>query len=294
MAHVHRFYSDDLFIRAAAVLSTPVVREMSSVQQMGPLATLATGRAVTGALLMSSVLRDGQVVGLHFKGDGALGSVFAEASYEGEARGWCDHPGADIPLKNGHFDIAGGVGLGFLHVTRSQPFQQSPHVSSVQMVSGEIGDDLAYYLHQSLQIPSVIALGASTNIQGSLEISGGVLLELMPGAPESAIANLEKQVSLARPLSALLKAGADERAILENFTGLIAMTEIPHDYEIKFTCRCSVDRVERSLTLVGVDSLKDLLNDDKDTEVRCEFCGRGYLVTRARLQEMVNEMSVQH
>ncbi|MCX6127406.1 MAG: Hsp33 family molecular chaperone HslO [Proteobacteria bacterium] len=260
---------------------------------MCPLVS-AAGRALTGAILMASVLRDRQVIGLHFKGDGALGSVYAEASYEGESRGWCDRPEADLPLKDGGFDIAGGVGLGFLYVTRSQPFEKAPHVSTVQLVSGEIGEDLAFYLHQSLQIPSVIALGAATDAHGKLEASGGVVLELMPGAPESVIAHLEKQVAAARPLSALLKEGAGASALLHNFTGLIRMNSIPHEHVIRYTCRCSIDRVERSLTLVGPDSLKELIADPYDAEVRCEFCGRSYTVTRTRLQEMVNEMSVRH
>ena len=293
MEQVYRFYSKDLYVRAAAVISTPVVLEMAKVQQMGPLATMAVGRAVTGALLMASVLRDRQVIGLHFKGNGALGSVYAEAAFEGDARGWCDQPQADLPLKNGHIDVAGGVGHGFLHVTRSQPFEKSPHVSSVELISGEVGDDLAYYLHQSLQIPSVIALGAIMN-ETELQASGGLVIELMPGAPESTVANLEKTVAAARPLSHLLKEGTTAEQIVKNFVGSLEMTMVAHEHPISYQCRCSMDRVERSLTLVGKEELKSLVADAKNTDVRCEFCGKTYTVTLQRLKALLSEFSVAH
>lgn len=292
MEQVYRFYSKDLYVRAAAVISTPVVADMAKIQKMGPLATMATGRAVTGALLMASVLRDRQVIGLHFKGDGALGSVYAEASYEGEARGWCDEPAAVLPLYKGHLDVALGVGRGFLHVTRSQPFEKAPHVSSVELVSGEVGDDLAYYLQQSLQIPSVIALGAILDENGSLEASGGVVIELMPGASEQTILKLEKSVAVARPLSQLLKEGANAEAILKNLVGDMEMTMIAHEHPIQYRCRCSMERVERSLTLVGQDELRSLVEDGENAEVRCEFCGQSYTVTLQRLQELLDEFSL--
>lgn len=294
MEQVYRFYSEDLYVRAAAVISTPVVRDLAKRQKMGPLATMATGRAITGSLLMASVLRDRQVIGLHFKGDGALGSVYAEASYEGEARGWCDQPLAELPLREGHLDVAGGVGRGFLHVTRSQPFEKSPHVSSVELVSGEIGDDLAYYLHQSLQIPSVIALGAILDAQKTVQASGGVVIELMPGAPESTVSNLEKAVAAARPLSHLLKEGCTAEQILRNLVGPMKMTMIAHEHPISYRCRCSMDRVERSLTLVGKEELKSLVSDGKDIDVRCEFCGQGYNVTLQRLKQLLTEFSTAH
>lgn len=293
MEQVYRFYSKDLYVRAAAVISTPVVRDMAAMQQMGPLATMAVGRAVTGAILMASVLRDRQVIGLHFKGDGALGSVYAEAAFEGDARGWCDKPQADLPLRNSHIDVAGGVGQGFLHVTRSQPFEKAPHVSSVELISGEIGDDLAYYLHQSLQIPSVIALGALMN-ESEIHSSGGVIIELMPGAPESTIAALETAVAAAKPLSQLLKEGTSAEQIVKNFAGSLEMTMVPHEHPISYKCRCSMERVERSLVLVGKEELESLVADDKNADVKCEFCGQNYNVTLQRLKDLLSEFSISH
>ncbi len=291
MERVHRFYSDDLFIRATAVISTSVVRDMCRIQKAGPLATMALGRAVTGAVLMAAQLRDHQVVGLHFRGNGPLGSVYAEASYEGECRGWCDVPNADLPLKDGRIDVAGGLGIGLLNVIRSQPFEKAPHVGTVEMISSEIGDDIAYYLQQSHQIPSVTALGVVLAENGHVHVSGGVLIELMPGASDAVVAQLEAAVARARPLSSLLIDGKSPVELLRNYTDTIKMNQTEHPFEIKYTCRCSMDRVERSLSMLGRDELGRMVTEGQDAMIRCEFCGRQYKLSLERLRELLSEFS---
>ena len=288
MQRVHRFYSDDLFIRATSVISTPVVREMCALQKTGPLAAMAMGRAVTGAVLMAAQLRDKQVVGLHFRGNGPLGGVYVEASYEGECRGWCDEPLAEVPLKDGRIDVAAGLGIGLLNVIRSQPFEKSPHIGTVELISSEIGDDIAYYLHQSDQTPSVIALGVILSPVGEVGAAGGVLIELMPGAPETVISTLEAAVAKARPLSDLLSEGAGPIELLKNYTGSIPMNQAEHPYELRYSCRCSIDRVERSITMLGKDEVQNMVAEGRDSNVRCEFCGRTYKIELARLEEILS------
>ena len=288
MQRVHRFYSDDLFIRATSVVCTEVVREMCEAQKTGPLATMALGRAMTGAVLMAAQLRDKQVVGLHFRGNGPLGSIYAEASYEGDCRGWCDEPEANLPLKDGRIDVAGGVGIGLLNVIRSQPFEKAPHVGTVELISSEIGDDIAYYLQQSHQIPSIVALGVILSPEGTVQSAGGVLMELMPGATESVISSLEASAKNAKPLTSMLAEGHSPEVLLRNYSGAIAMNPAEHDFELKYTCRCSIDRVERSITMLGRDEVMKMVAEGRDANVRCEFCGRTYKISLTRLQEILS------
>jgi molecular chaperone Hsp33 len=284
---VFRFYSDDLFIRATSVISTPVVKAMCEVQNTRPLATMALGRAVTGAVLMAAQLRDHQVVGLHFRGNGPLGSVYAEASYEGECRGWVDQPDAQVPLKDGRIDVAAGLGIGLLNVIRSQPFEKAPHIGTVELISSEIGDDIAYYLQQSHQIPSVTALGVILSPNGDVQVAGGVLIELMPGATEAVISALEESVASAKSLSSLLSEGRGPEELLKNYTGPIKMNQVEHPFEIKYSCRCSIDRVERSITMLGRDEVQKIVDDGVDAKVRCEFCGRTYVLELTKLLEIL-------
>jgi molecular chaperone Hsp33 len=299
LSKITRFYSKDLLLRVAAVNSSDVISEMVTKQNMGRLASAVTGRALTGAALMAAVMREGQAIGIHFKGDGVLGSVYAEASYEGHLRGWCDQPQADLPVSQGLPSFSEGVGRGFLYVTRSQPFERSPHVSTVEIQSGEVGDDIAFYLHQSHQIPSVVALGSVSMNDGEQDFSkgiyaGGMILELMPGASEALISKVEDQIKQAKSLTALLRERASAEAIVANFLPQIEFNHAVHDFELKYQCRCNMERVERSLVLTGKDGLNDLMKDDEDLDIKCEFCGDQYKVTIARLRELVRQFDQAH
>lgn len=287
MKRVHRFYSDNLFLRATAVISTDVVREMCTIQKAGPLAAMALGRAVTGAVLMAAQLRDKQVVALHFRGNGPLGSVYAEASYEGECRGWCDQPNASVPFKDGRIDVAAGLGIGLLNVIRSQPFEKAPHVGTVELVTSEIGDDIAYYMQQSHQTSSVIALGVVLDAQGQVEVAGGVLIELMPGATESTIGDLEAAVTAAKPLAEMLVAGSNAIQLLKNLTGSIPMNPSEHPFDLKYSCRCNQDRAERSINMLGREEIKEMIAKSESSKIRCDFCGRHYTISFDRLREML-------
>ncbi len=156
---VQRFVSNDFTLRIAAVNATAVVQQMQSLQQSQALATMGVGRAMVGALLMASQLKEGQEVGLLFKGNGPIASVYAEATFDGNVRGYCPSPSYIPPQPEDLLNLGKAIGQGTLSVARHQPFQRQPHHGTVGLVSGEIGDDLAHYLHQSHQIRSVVSLG---------------------------------------------------------------------------------------------------------------------------------------
>ena len=159
MAQVHRFVSNDFTLRAAAVDATEVVAEMQKLHKSYPLATTAVGKAMVGALLLSSQLKDKQQVGLLFRGNGALKSVYAEADFEGNVRAYTPNPQYQPPNYEHGLKLSDALGHGTLTVARHQPFQKQPFHGTVEMVTGEIGDDIAHYLHQSHQIRSIVALG---------------------------------------------------------------------------------------------------------------------------------------
>jgi molecular chaperone Hsp33 len=288
---IHKFYTEDLMIRASVARTTPIVRHMCEIQKLGPLARMGMGRALTGALLMASQLREGQQIGVHFRGDGPLGGLFAEASFESEARGYCHNGHADLPLKNGRLDLAGGVGRGLLSVARSQPFQKQPHIGLVPIVSGEIGDDLAHYLYQSHQIPSILALGVYLSKDGEVEAAGGVLIELMPGASESLIAELEARARGAGSLSQRILAGESERQILEAYAHGSPLVAVEHEYPITYKCRCSSERVDRTLLLLGRAALAEMILKGEPVAVQCQFCGRQYTVPVSELQALIKTLA---
>ncbi len=287
---VHKFLTEELTIRAAGVVATQLVEEMRSLQHTYPIATVAVGRALIGSLLMSSHLKHNQELSLYFRGNGPLGSIFAQASYEGKARGYVANPQFITPVESEQIQIGPAIGIGLLTVTHHLPNQSVPHTGTVIIRTGEIGDDIAFYLDQSHQIPSIVSLGVQVDKYGRVEAAGGVLIELMPGVSEESIRLLEQRVPQVPSISKLIMEGAQPEDLVAAFLADFKLIELEHDFPIQYQCRCSLERVKRSVVLLGLQEIESILTEKKPLDVSCEFCGRKYQVSETDLIEMRNDL----
>jgi molecular chaperone Hsp33 len=291
MSQVHRFVTNDFTVRIAAVDATHVVQEMQAIQASMPLASIGVGRAMVAALLMASNLKENQQVGLFFKGNGPLGSVFAEANYEGQVRGYCPHPEYQAPSAPDALNLGKALGGGNLTVARHQPFQQQPFSGVVQMTTGEIGDDIAHYLKQSQQIRSLVSLGVYLDTYGKVKAAGGVLIEVMPGVEENIVEQIEQNASQqTSQVSKMILDGALATDLVEPYMKGMAYTEIPHNFEVKYYCPCTSQRVLGALTVLGEEGLQEMINENQPTDVTCQICGRKYQVTIDELEKIRNEV----
>jgi molecular chaperone Hsp33 len=288
---VHRFVSNDFTIRIAAVDSTAVVAEMQKLQNTQPLPTVAVGRAMTGALLMASHLKEGQRVGLYFKGDGPLTAVYAEASYEGDVRGYSPVPAYEPEDYSQGLSLHSHFGKGMLTVTRQQPFQKQPHHGTVEMVSGEIGDDIAHYLIQSHQIRSLVSLGVYLDAFGKVQAAGGIIIEVMPGVEESLVTQIQKNAeSFKENISKMLLNGAKPADLVAPYMSGVPFTEIEHGHAVKYSCPCSKQRVLRAIETLGEAEIQDMISKQEPAEIVCQMCGRPYEVSVAELTELKQDM----
>lgn len=288
---VHRFVSNDFTIRIAAVDSTAVVAEMQKLQNTLPLPTVAVGRAMTGALLMASHLKEGQRVGLYFKGDGPLAAVYAEASFEGDVRGYSPVPAFEPENYASGLSLSSHMGKGMLTVTRQQPFQKQPHHGTVEMVSGEIGDDIAHYLIQSHQIRSLVSLGVYLDEFGKVKAAGGVIIEVMPGVEEEIVLKIQKNAEgFKENISKMLLNGAQAADLVAPYMVGVPFTEVDHAHDVKYSCPCSKQRVMRALETLGIEELEDMINKHETAEIVCQMCGRPYEVTVAELKDLKEEL----
>lgn len=283
MTKIHKFLSEDGTIRISAVISTDIANEAFRYLEASPLAKVITARALTAAMLMASQLKDKLSLSLNFQGDGPLKTVFAAASYEGACRAYCENRGAVLP--DGVTHVGAGLGSGHLEVAVQQPHDRQPQVGTVHMDSGEVGDDVAYYLGQSMQIPSIVAL-AAIPIGDGIEVSGGYILELMPGYTEETVAKLEKLQQMTGGLSERIRQGATAQELIDVYLLNFKFEEIEHPYEAKYHCGCNMDRVERSLLLLGQTTLDDMIVSNETTDVCCEFCGKRYTLGTEELQKL--------
>lgn len=279
-------------VTLVAAITTGLVAEIRDRHDLWPTATAAVGRLTTGAVLFGAGLKGSERVSLQIAGNGPLGTLAADAWLLDEptigARGYTANGRVDLPIDaRGKFNVAGAVGSGSLQVTRSSDIGQ-PYVGVVPLASGEIAEDLAIYLSQSEQIPSIVALGVLANPNGVVA-AGGVLARALPGADERALGMLEERAATIPPVTQLVAAGADAGALLRELAGDLELHS-HHAIEIQFACRCNRDKVEAVLLGLGADELLQLRRERHWTEATCEYCKTRYVFTAEELEQLAERL----
>lgn len=274
---------------ALACDTTELVNIACRKHDVGPLAAVALGRALTGAVLMGALLKGDQYVQLKFEGNGPLGKVITEGSPSGWCRGYVAHPHAELPLVEGRLDVAGGIGrAGLLTVTKDIGMKHK-YQGTTHLVSSEIGEDLAYYLTTSEQIPSAVALGIHLNTDGTIAAAGGYLIQSLPPADEELIEKIEVTMSQLPPVSTMLLAGNSPHAILDKLFPFITHRETLST-ELTYQCSCSRDKMEQAIYSLGKDEIQSLLEQEGMAEVHCEFCRDSYNFSAEDLQSIIDNI----
>lgn len=286
---VHKFISQDGSFRVSSVVATGLINEMRGILKTYPVATVALGRSLMGCLLMASHQKQGHSVGVYFRGNGPLGVIFAESTFDGACRAYTGNPQLELPLKGGHLDIGGAIGHGLLEVTRGVPNSTRNFSGTVIIKTGEIGDDLVYYMEQSQQIPAAMALGVEVDEYGLVKGAGGLLVELFPGAKENVISKIEENLKQAGSLSRHVSGGATAQELVKLFLKDFALDPLPHDPHLRYECRCNIDKVKNALMLLGHQEIDDMLAKSEPAKASCEFCGREYVVDLPELAELRKE-----
>jgi molecular chaperone Hsp33 len=268
-------------ISLVAGITTTLVSEARERHDLAPTASAAVGRLLTAAALLGTSLRGRERLTLRIVGDGPIGAITADAWSAGMeivgARGYARNPAADLPLNAlGKFDVARVVGSGSLQVTKTYEVGQ-PYSGVVPLASGEIGDDVAAYLANSEQIPSVVALGVLAD-PGGIRAAGGVIAQVMPGADDATIASLEAAAARMPPVTTQISGGADPESLLRAVCGNLDV-KVLESFDVVFDCLCTRDKVETALLGLGKDELAKIAREQPETEARCEFCAKRYVLT---------------
>ncbi|CAG35289.1 Hsp33 family molecular chaperone HslO [Desulfotalea psychrophila] len=269
--------------------TTALVNEACRKHDVGPLAAVALGRALTGSILMGALLKGDQYLQLKFEGNGPLGKIITEASPDGWCRGYIANPHAELPLLNGRLDVAGGVGhAGLLSVTKDIGMKQKYQGTS-HLVSSEIGEDIAYYLTTSEQVPSAVGLGIQLNPNGTIDAAGGFLIQSLPPADEELIASMEEVIANLPSISSMILDGQSPRQMLDKLFGAIPHKETGNS-KLKYQCSCSREKMENALISLGAADLASLLTERGEAEVLCEFCRQNYHFAGKDLQEIIDRL----
>lgn len=282
-------------IRAVGVITTRLTEEARQRHKLSYVATAALGRTMAaGLLLASSMKRSTSRVNIRIKGDGPLDGVLVDAGLNGTVRGYVGNPEVELPPNSlGKLDVGGAVGQnGYVRVVRDVGYGY-PYTSTVELVSGEIGDDITHYLANSEQTPSALILGVFVDKQG-VQAAGGLLLQVLPKAAtdEELIAKLESRVASLSGFTPLLRAHKTLPDILQELLGDIGLVILPESQLVRFDCSCSFERVLGALKMFGTEELQDMIEKDNGAEAKCEFCGEMYQANSDHLHQLIEDLRI--
>ena len=272
-----RAMTKDGFVKAVAVTTRQLTERARQIHKTLPTATAALGRLLAAASMMGNMQKvdDGSIT-LQVKGGGPLGTLLAVSDAEGNVRGWVEHPQISLLEKyRGKLDVGAAVGSdGTLTVIRDLRMKD-PYIGSVQLVSGEIAEDITQYFAQSEQTPTACALGVLIDTDQSVRAAGGYLVQLLPGAPDDVIDRLEAGVQAAGAATAMLDGGLDAAGMLQKVLSGFEV-EILETQPIEYRCYCTRRRVESTLISLGKDELEQVVRDGETLHVDCQFCDQVY------------------
>jgi molecular chaperone Hsp33 len=300
-----------------AAVTTDLVGEACRRHRTFPTASAALGRALTGGLLLGAAVKDLEKLTVHFACDGPIGSIVAQADAQANVRGYVSNPEADAPAENdrGKLDVRAVVGSGTLYVTRDAGFEiglmKEPYRGMVPIVSGEIGEDFAYYLAKSEQVNSAVSLGVLMTVDANADVrrieravdlmaaefelerlrvaaAGGFIVQVMPSADEQLIADLETILPRAPHATEMIRSGLGPTEMLQTVLGDLDLLVL-EEKQPRFFCRCSHERALLIISALGREEVEDMLSRDHGAELVCHFCNQAYQISAEELSAILAE-----
>lgn len=290
--------------RVYLTISTELVETARQIHNTTPLATAGLGRVLTGAGLMGLLLKnDSDKLTVIFKGDGPAKQILATASADGAVKGYIANPDVELPLnEKGKLDVGGSLGIGELTVIKDLGLKE-PYVGTIALVSGEIADDLTAYYYISEQQNTAISLGVKVDVDYTVKAAGGMIIQMLPDAKEAAADALEAMIADLAPITTLVEeaeaagAGKTQEGVLQTMMDQI-FGKLPEEFQVetlefrdlRWECDCCEERLEQVLMTIGEDDLSEIIREDGQAELVCQFCEKKYFFDKTHLERILESI----
>lgn len=277
-------------IRAYAATTTEAVGEMQRRHYSWPTATAAIGRTMTATVMMGAMMKGGDKLTVKLDGGGPLGAIVTDADANGNIRGYALNPQTHFDLNaQGKLDVRRAVGTeGMLTVVKDLGLRDM-FTGQIPIVSGEVAEDFTQYFVDSEQVPSAVALGVLVNPDNTVKASGGFILQVMPGAEDETITELERRIGAMEPISTMVERGLTPEQLLQEVLGK-ENVKVVDNMDVNFSCNCSKERFGTALKSLGEAEIQTMLNEDGQAEAECHFCLETYVFTKQELEGFVDEI----
>ena len=288
MDKIIRCITSDGAVMVSAIDSTDIAYKASVIHRTSPVASAALGRLLSAASMMGAQLKSTKsTVNIRFEGDGELGAFMAVADSSGNVKGFVTNP--DCPTThydNGKLNVAAAVGRGIISVMKDFG-EGEPYIGKIPIVSGEIAEDITNYYATSEQIPTVCALGVLIDKESEqVLLSGGLLIQLLPGADDSTIDKIEGNVGKLDSVTTMLAKGMSAldmcHAALDGFE-----VEVLDEFEVKYVCGCSKEKIHNLIAAMPEEEIQAMIDENHGAEANCRFCNKRYVFTEQELEKII-------
>lgn len=278
------------FVRAYAVNAAETVAEAQRRHDTWNTSSAALGRTMIGALMLGATLKGEDKMTVKIEGNGPAGAIVVDSNGKGEVKGYIKNPPISLPLNEiGKIDVRGAVGTEGMFTVIKDLGLKEPFSGQTPIVSGEIGEDFTYYLAVSEQIPSAVGVSVLVDTDDSIKTAGGFMIQIMPGASDEIIDQIEARLKETARISTLLDEGQTPEEILQNLLAtddVVFLEKMP----VQFKCDCSKEKFASAIITLGVEQIQELIDQDHGAEAVCAFCNNKYEYSEADLNELKQEI----
>ena len=278
------------FVRAYAVNATETIAEAQRRHDTWNTSSAALGRTMIGALMLGATLKGEDKMTVKIEGNGPAGAIVVDSNGKGEVKGYIKNPHISLPLNEvGKIDVRGAVGTEGMFTVIKDLGLKEPFSGQTPIVSGEIGEDFTYYLAVSEQITSAVGVSVLVDTDDSIKTAGGFMIQIMPGASDEIIDQIEARLKETARISTLLDEGQTPEEILQK---LLATDDVEflETMSVQFKCDCSKEKFASAIITLGAEQIQELIDQDHGAEAVCAFCNNKYEYSEADLYELKHEI----